>query len=329
VNKFKPGDAVQFTDEALQVPEEKWSSFGRTGFVLPDERVYVVAVVDSLDIVLNNGNKWSDRYFDLVREDDFSNVEMFLVGGAVRDRLMGLMEKDLDFTVEAHSFEQMQAYLIHEWGVETYVQQPEYGTIRGHFGAYRDENGVVRSRYFAGLTLGKLAGDFVLSRKEGYYTDGRHPDDTMPGTLYDDLARRDFTVNAIALDKNGEYIDPFHGRDHILSKNLVAVGNAKDRFLEDALRAIRALRFSITKGFTIHKDVWFALDDPEVQDALKNNISTERIREELNKCFQFDTLATMDLLSEYPELRAVIFFDHGIWLEPTVKNRRFDARKPL
>jgi tRNA nucleotidyltransferase (CCA-adding enzyme) len=253
---------------------------------------------------------------------EFSNVEMYLVGGAVRDRLMGDEHPhDLDFTIVANSFEQMQAYLIAEWGVESFVVKPEYGTVRGRFGTVGPH---VNSRYFAGITLGTLAGDFVLSRKEGYYTDGRHPDDTTPGTLYDDLARRDFTMNAIALDKDGNYVDPFDGIADLVTGGglLRAVGNPTDRFAEDALRAVRALRFYITKGFDMDRDVVEALSNEEVLSNLREKISTERVREEIEKCFKHSVMDTLSALNDFPFLAEAIFskqFGHGIGLLPTVK----------
>ncbi len=102
-------------------------------------------------------------------------VKIYLVGGSIRDQLLGLKSKDLDYAVEAGSYEEMRDY-IKENG-KIFLETPEYLTIRAH------------------LKNGEPA-DFVLCRKDGEYSDGRRPDKVTPGTLYDDLARRDFTVNA-------------------------------------------------------------------------------------------------------------------------------------
>jgi tRNA nucleotidyltransferase/poly(A) polymerase len=331
VTKFKPGDVVRFTKEALNVPVGGWSKEQRSEtkdtFVRPTDGEFVVANVGDRarsSVTLHNGQTWSDGYLDLVRFGDFSNVEMYLVGGAVRDRLMGNKTfHDLDFTVVAYSFAQMRAYLIHQWGVETFVEQEEYGTVRGRFG--RISTGVENSRidrWFADYRLGNLAGDFVLSRKEGYYTDGRHPDDTTPGTLYDDLARRDFTMNAIALDEAGLYVDPFVGQGDIDDQLIRGVGDPKERFAEDALRAVRALRFFVTKGFDMHEDVVDAMEDEGVLENLRTKISTDRVRDELDKCFRHDVGETLSALGDFPALADVIFSKkdgHGIGLKPTTE----------
>jgi tRNA nucleotidyltransferase/poly(A) polymerase len=237
--------------------------------------------------------------------------------------MLGLAPHDLDFTVVAESFEDMKIYLISQWGVEIFLEKPEYGTIRGRFTPYRDEDNIVRSRYFSGITLGTLAADFVLSRREGYYTDGRHPDETTPGSLYDDLARRDFTVNAIALDKDGKYIDPFGGRADLEAGVLDTVGVAEDRFREDALRLVRAMRFAITKNFTLSSEVERALGSRKLLDVLVKNVATDRVREETKKCFEHSTSETLTFLSRYPSLASVLFSKdgHDLWLMPTQKVR--------
>lgn len=242
---------------------------------------------------------------------------MYLVGGAVRDKLMGLNAyHDLDFAVEADSFEDMKEFLMREWGVEIFLEIPEFGTIRGRFTAIT-ENGDVRSRYFADLTLGTIACDFVLCRKDGAYSDGRRPDSTAVGTIYDDLKRRDFTVNAMALMINGTLLDPFGGRSDVKRGKLSSVGTAKERLSEDALRIYRAVRFAVTKDFEIQFELKAAMRNVGVLDKL-DNVSAERIREELTKCFKHDTIKTLKLLNDFPELiqHAV---DKGIWLMPTTK----------
>lgn len=242
-------------------------------------------------------------------------TEIYLVGGAVRDQLMGIEPHDFDFTIVADSYNDMKMYLV-DLGVHIWLEKPEYGTIRGRFD---------RSYVFNGIELDGMSVDFVLSRKEGFYTDGRHPDETTPGSLYDDLSRRDFTVNAIAVTKDGVFIDPFLGRQDLEIRLLRAVGVAEDRFFEDALRVLRAVRFVITKNFTLHEDVWFAMKKMSVLDRLRDNISTDRIRNELDKCFKHDSLFTVDFLARYQELRSVIFEEaphgHNLWLQTTSKAR--------
>src|SRR5690606_38048660 len=149
---------------------------------------------------------------------------------------------------------------------------------------------------FHGRKPRMVPADFVLARKDGMYKDGRRPSEVYPGTLFDDLARRDFTVNAMAYTVDAQLIDPFGGLDDIRTMSLTGVGDATARFQEDALRVMRAIRFHVVKGFRLMPDVTHAMRTVSVLDALEDNIATDRIREELHKCFVHDTWATMRLL---------------------------------
>ena len=226
-------------------------------------------------------------------------IKHYLVGGAVRDRLMGVRSKDLDYAVEALSYTAMVEW-IKERGT-IFLEQPQYWTVR------------------AKLNGGEPA-DFVLCRKDGQYSDGRRPDSVEPGTLLDDLARRDFTVNAIAYDEaNDAYIDPFNGRAYIEANILVCVGDARERFSEDALRLLRAIRFSITKGFELGTDIQGCLTHPDLAERLAETVSTERKREELERCFAFSTPRTLAALAQYPRIAEACFKNGGIWLLPTMR----------
>src|SRR5579859_2576372 len=144
----------------------------------------------------------------------------YLVGGYVRDKILGIPSKDLDYSVEAASYEEMRQSIIDRGGT-ILLETPNFFTIRAR--------------------IGKEVSDYVLCRKDGAYSDSRHPDSVEHGTLHDDLARRDFTMNAIAIDSDGNYIDPFNGISDIKNKLIRCVGNAQDRFDEDALRMLRAI----------------------------------------------------------------------------------------
>ena len=224
----------------------------------------------------------------------------YLVGGHVRDTLLGLRSKDKDYAVEADSFDHMRSWLLAQ-GAEIFLETPQYNTIRVRF------NGE--------------AVDFVLCRKDGPYSDGRRPDYTEPGTIYDDLARRDFTVNAIAQDpQSGEFIDPHGGLDDLSERILRAVGDPSERLEEDALRAFRALRFAITKNFTIDRDLDYALRTVRILH-LMDNVATERIVNELHRMFKHDSIGSMlFLVNSYPMYLGVIE-SRGIWFEPTVKGK--------
>jgi len=227
-------------------------------------------------------------------------VKVYRVGGCVRDELLGLQSKDIDFAVEAGSYEEMVAWIKQRGDI--YLETPEYFTVRAHLD-------------------GKPPADFVLCRKDGHYSDGRRPDKVEVGTILDDLARRDFTMNAIAVNEDtGEYIDPFKGREAIADKQIVCVGRPEDRFHEDALRMLRAIRFAVTKGFMIHYKVMMALDNIALAERLATNVSDERKREELHKCFMHDTLKTLWFLDRYNLVSKACFKSGKIRLMPTMRS---------
>jgi tRNA nucleotidyltransferase (CCA-adding enzyme) len=234
-------------------------------------------------------------------------VRIYKVGGAVRDAFLGVENKDIDFAVEAPSYDDMRDYILEHGRI--YLEQPEYFTIRAHI-----DRGLIGAPYDA---------DFVLCRREGTYKDGRRPDRVFVGTIYDDLARRDLTMNAIAVDmETGEILDPFHGVKDLNSGILRPVGKPEDRFEEDALRMLRALRFAITKNMKMDKSIVRLLKDPHYLDLLENNISMDRKKDELERMFKYDTSATLVLLAYFPELTWRLFGEgSAIWLKPTNEKR--------
>ena len=232
----------------------------------------------------------------------------FEVGGFVRDQLLGVESHDIDFSVEAPSFDAMREMLV-EMGFDIFVETPATFTIRARFPKDHTH-------------FGRMAADFVLCRKDGRSTNGRDAGVVSVGTLADDLARRDFTVNAMAKDPfTGEIIDLHGGKEDLATMTLRFVGDPAERLEEDALRALRAVRFAITKGFTLHPDTRAALQDPLVIKRLvdKDIVSTERVREELHKCFAVDTIGTVRLLDSLG-LFDVLFSRAGLRLEPTMRS---------
>jgi len=223
-----------------------------------------------------------------------TTMEMFEVGGCVRDEMLGLRTKDVDFVVIAPSFDAMRSELVAQ-GFKVHVEKPEFVTIRA---------GVPESHALRARTKDA---DFVLARKDSATGDGRRPDFVEPGTLEDDLARRDFTVNAMARSITGKIIDPHNGRGDLAARSLRFVGNPRQRIREDGLRVLRGFRFMVTKGFTPSPMTAQALTEPLAVEMLAK-VSTERIREELERMFAFDTLATLAVIESMPgEMREVIF----------------------
>jgi tRNA nucleotidyltransferase (CCA-adding enzyme) len=188
-------------------------------------------------------------------------IKIYKVGGCIRDSILGKQPKDIDYAVEASSFDTMRNYLL-ENGATIYLEKPEYLTIRAKYN--------------------KTDADFVLCRKDGIYKDGRRPESTEMGTIYDDLTRRDFRMNAISQDiVTGEFYDPFNGIQDIKDKVIRCVGSI-DRLSEDYLRMLRAIRFSITLGFTMDSEIYVHIHD---NWELLKEIAIERIVDEMNKAF--------------------------------------------
>jgi len=228
-------------------------------------------------------------------------VKLYKVGGAIRDQFLGQQSKDIDYAVEAGSWEEMRNY-IEDHG-KIYLETPQYYTIRAHVNNLGDA-------------------DFVLCRKDGEYRDGRRPETVEVGTLADDLARRDFTMNAIAIDVHTNVmIDPYDGYTDLQNGLIRCVRNAHDRFSEDALRMLRALRFSITKNMRMHDDIQAAFGDVQLLELLDTKISWDRKKDEVFKMFKHDTSKTLLILQRFPAIRELLFDNKPLWLEPTLRER--------
>lgn len=239
--------------------------------------------------------------------------QIYKVGGCVRDKLLGVDSKDIDFTFVLDDlnmsvddgFVQMYKWLSDE-GFQIFLSTPEMFTIRAKFPL---------NHIYTGLVA-----DFVMARKEIGYTEGTRRPVLELGTLEDDLIRRDFTLNAMAEDIDGNIIDLFDGQWALENRLLITPRDARITMLDDPLRLLRAFRFSITKGFTISPRVWETCLMDSVVDKLEQVVSGERIREEVFKMFKHDTIKTLDLIGEIncinPRI-VEIMFGKGMWLKPT------------
>lgn len=225
-------------------------------------------------------------------------MEFFEVGGCVRDSLMGVDSKDVDFVVVAPSFEEMRERIVGE-GFKIFLDTPEFFTIR----AGVPEGHPLRTR--------TRDADFVWARKDSATSDGRRPDFVLPGSLLDDLERRDFSMNAIARDPfSGELIDPFGGRLDIRDRIIRFVGRPQDRIREDGLRVMRGFRFMITKDMVLDGLTAEAMHSDLAVEML-GKVSAERIQVELDKMLNADMERTMDLLVRdmRRDMRRMIFRD--------------------
>jgi putative nucleotidyltransferase with HDIG domain len=195
-----------------------------------------------------------------------AHFEAYAVGGCVRDLLLGLTPKDWDIATNAHP-EDIQ----HLFPDSVYENQ--FGTV-----GIKIRGEAVDNRGIATVV------EVTTYRIESVYSDKRHPDTVrFAKTLKEDLSRRDFTVNSLAIKTNSnnlEIIDYFNGQADLKEKIIRAVGNADERFNEDALRMMRAIRFSVTFNFAIEKETFLAI---QKNASNLKYISPERIRDEFAK----------------------------------------------
>jgi len=239
--------------------------------------------------------------------------ELFKVGGCVRDSFLGIDSKDIDFTFVLDNLEQsveqgftdMETWMA-DRKFQIFLSTPEMFTIRAKFPKGDPNEGLVA--------------DFVMARKEIGYVEGTRRPILALGTLEDDLLRRDFTLNAMAVDEDGNLIDLFGGQEDLKEGILRTPLPAKQTMMDDPLRFLRALRFSITKDFSIHPDILVAMMQPDILEKLKHVVSAERIRDEVFKMMKADTVKTLELFvkieNSIPGFTALVF-GRGLWLKPT------------
>jgi len=186
---------------------------------------------------------------------EHAGFEAFIVGGCVRDIIRGVVPKDWDIATSAAP---AQAKLLFARTIDTGIK---HGTIT--------------------VLIDKQHYEVTTYRIDGEYLDSRRPETVQfTRNIEDDLARRDFTMNAIAYHPSRGFVDPFGGQEDIKHGIIRCVGEPMHRFKEDALRMLRAIRFSGTTGFKICSKTLDAIT--ELSQNLQN-ISPERIREELGK----------------------------------------------
>ena len=198
-----------------------------------------------------------------------NGYEAYAVGGCVRDSILGRVPGDWDITTSALP---QQVKALFRRTIDTGIQ---HGTVT--------------------IMLGKNGYEVTTYRIDGKYEDSRHPESVeFTPNLEEDLKRRDFTINAMAYNAENGVVDIFGGIDDIRNRIIRCVGTAHDRFTEDALRILRAVRFSAQLGFEI---------DKATKDAARElaptlvKISRERIHTELNKL----------LLSDNPDYFSVVY----------------------
>ena len=208
-----------------------------------------------------------------------NGFEAYIVGGCVRDQLLGKKVSDFDITTNAKPDE---VKALFKRTIDTGIK---HGTVTI---VMKDTETNSFQNY-----------EVTTFRVEGAYIDGRHPEKVeFVDDLYEDLSRRDFTINALAYNDKVGLVDKFGGINDLNNKSIKAVGNPIDRYNEDALRILRSIRFAAKLTFDIEKDTLSAIND--CKENL-SKISKERIQIELTKT----------LLSDNPDYIRYIF-DYGL-----------------
>ena len=210
-----------------------------------------------------------DKVRTIITKLEAAGYEAYAVGGCVRDSLLGREPSDWDVTTSARP-QQVKAVFRHT--IDTGIR---HGTVT----VMLDHEGFEVTTY----------------RIDGEYEDSRHPKEVVfTANLIEDLKRRDFTINAFAYNDRSGIVDAFDGMGDLDRGVIQCVGAARERFGEDALRMLRAVRFSAQLGFTIAEDTRSAIRELAPNLA---NISAERIQTELVKL----------LLSDHPDYMRVAY----------------------
>ena len=218
----------------------------------------------------------------------------YVVGGCVRDSIIGREPHDWDICTPALACELLVEF--EEKGYKVIPTGLQHGTITVHLNGNNYE--------------------ITTFRRDGEYSDGRHPDSVeFTSDLIYDLERRDFTINAIAYNLEEGLVDPYCGYEDIQDRVIRCVGNPDDRFREDGLRILRALRFSLQLNFCID---WNTQSSMFCNKRLIDNISAERINSEFMKMINAEYVlpsslySFSDIISEFiPEVASMVGFDQN------------------
>tara|TARA_B100001109_G_C18702784_1_gene398751 strand:+ start:114 stop:779 length:666 start_codon:yes stop_codon:yes gene_type:complete len=219
-----------------------------------------------------------------------TNIQVFEVGGSVRDSLLGTPTKDRDFCAVCPSFESLKQWAQINMN-KVFLIKEEFKTIRG--------------------IIGKDPIDIVMC-------------DT---SLENDLARRDFTMNALAyrvdqnLSRTGSIIDNHNGVRDIWRNDIRCIGEGLDSIEADRLRLLRAIRFKLTKDMRLSETLHLAMWDEGSWEKLMEEIAIERIMEELKAMLKFSTSETIKFFTTkcHPAATELLFSE--LWLRPTLQKK--------
>ena len=224
-----------------------------------------------------NKSKIPSKAIEACRRLQEKGFQAFLVGGSVRDLLMGKSPKDWDITSSATPDQVKAIFPKH------FALGEKFGTITAVLGPNKEDEF-----------------EITTFRSESDYSDGRRPNTVeFTNNIEQDLSRRDLTINAMAYDPvNDHLIDPFGGQDDLVAKKIKAVGDPNERFREDGLRTMRVARFASRFGFDV---------DPNTQDAIANHLET--LQKVSKERFTAELLAT--LMTPKPSIGLNILYNTG------------------
>ena len=211
---------------------------------------------------------------EILKKIEAAGYKAYIVGGFVRDRILGIEPNDVDITTNAKPKEVKEIFDDYDINLSSAL----YGSVI--------------------LNYKNVKFEITTFRKETKYLDGRHPAEIeYIDDLYQDLLRRDFTINTICMDSNEKIIDYLNGQEDIDKELINCVGNAHKKMADDALRIIRAIRYASKLEFNISK---------ELEDAIRKNkkkirnLSYNRIKEELDKMFaSSNSVLGLELIEKY------------------------------
>ena len=239
-----------------------------------------------------------DNALKLLKEIDDKGFVSYIVGGFVRDYLLEIESNDIDICTNATPKD------IKEIFKDDCLPSEDYGSVT--------------------VVIKGISYEITTFRQEIGYSDNRHPNEIKYiDSLENDLLRRDFTINTICMDKDGNIIDHLGGKTDLDNKIIKTVGNSMDKFNEDSLRILRAIRFATILDFSLDLEVYEAIKNTK---ELLSNLSYARRKEELDKIFTSPNYKNgirllidlgLDKVLEIPNLEKVLETDVngsiGIW----------------
>lgn len=198
-----------------------------------------------------------DIALKLLKKIEDHGYKAYIIGGFVRDFLLGIQSSDIDITTDATPKELKEIF------EDSLLPSEDYGSVK--------------------VLMNNIQFEITTFRMELNYVDNRHPAEIKYiDDLYQDLLRRDFTINTICMDSNGEIIDFLGGQDDLDNKIIRTVGKAREKLNQDSLRILRALRFATILNFDLDTEVVDAIFENK---HLLKNLSYHRKKEELDKIF--------------------------------------------